>query len=30
MHQRRARRAAGMDPNQAEVRAESVVEGYVD
>lgn len=30
LHQRRARRAAGMDPNQAEVRAESVVEGYVD
>jgi hypothetical protein len=29
LHQRRARRSAGMDPNQAEVRPESVVEGYV-
>jgi uncharacterized protein DUF2630 len=29
LHQRRARRAAGMDPNEAEVRPESVVEGYV-
>lgn len=29
LHQRRARRAAGMDPDQAEVRPESVVEGYV-
>lgn len=29
LHQRRARRAAGMDPDRAEVRPESVVEGYV-
>jgi hypothetical protein len=29
LHQRRARRNAGMDPNEAEVRPESVVEGYV-
>jgi len=29
LHQRRARRAAGMDPDDAEVRPESVVEGYV-
>ena len=29
LHQRRARRSAGMDPNEAEVRPESVVEGYV-
>src|SRR6187200_1758286 len=28
LHQRRARRSAGMDPNEAEVRPESVVEGY--
>ena len=29
LHQRRARRSAGMDPDKAEVRPESVVEGYV-
>ena len=29
LHQRRARRAAGMDPDAAEVRPGSVVEGYV-
>ncbi len=29
LHQRRARRSAGMDPNEAEVRPGSVVEGYV-
>jgi hypothetical protein len=29
LHQRRARRAAGMNPDGAEVRPESVVEGYV-
>jgi Protein of unknown function (DUF2630) len=29
LHQRRARRSAGMDPSEAEVRSESVVEGYV-
>jgi hypothetical protein len=28
LHQRRARRAAGMDPDQAEVRDEATVEGY--
>ena len=28
LRQRRARRAAGQDPDQAEVRPESVVEGY--
>jgi len=30
LHQRRARRAAGMDPDEAEVRPETVVEGYVN
>jgi uncharacterized protein DUF2630 len=30
LHQRRARRAAGMDPDQAAVRDESTVEGYVE
>ncbi|TML00827.1 MAG: DUF2630 family protein [Actinobacteria bacterium] len=29
LHQRRARRAAGMDPAQAEVRDEKTVEGYL-
>lgn len=29
LHQRRARRAAGSDPNQATVRDEKTVEGYV-
>lgn len=29
LHQRRARRAAGMDPDQAKVRDEKTVEGYV-
>ena len=29
LHQRRARRDAGMDPDQAEVRDPSTVEGYV-
>ncbi|HEX9410435.1 MAG TPA: DUF2630 family protein [Actinomycetota bacterium] len=29
LHQRRARRAAGMDPAQAQVRDEKTVEGYV-
>jgi len=29
LHQRRARRSAGMDPDQAEVRDERTVEGYV-
>jgi hypothetical protein len=29
LHQRRARRAAGMDPDDATVRSESEVEGYV-
>ena len=28
LHQRRARRSAGMDPEQAEVRDERTVEGY--
>jgi Protein of unknown function (DUF2630) len=28
LHQRRARRNAGLDPNQAEVRDEKTVEGY--
>ena len=28
LRQRRARRHAGQDPGQAEVRAENVVEGY--
>jgi hypothetical protein len=30
LHQRRARRAAGQNPEEAEVRPESVVEGYVN
>jgi uncharacterized protein DUF2630 len=30
LHQRRARRNAGQDPEQAEVRDETTVEGYVD
>jgi hypothetical protein len=30
LHQRRARRSAGMDPERAEVRDERVVEGYVN
>ena len=30
LHQRRARRSAGLDPDQAAVRDPSVVEGYVD
>jgi hypothetical protein len=30
LHQRRARRAAGMDPDEARVRDERTVEGYVD
>ena len=29
LHQRRARRSAGMDPDSAAVRPASVVEGYV-
>jgi hypothetical protein len=29
LHQRRARRAAGQDPDQAEVRDPGTVEGYV-
>ena len=29
LHQRRARRSAGMDPDQADVRDPSTVEGYV-
>ena len=29
LHQRRARRAAGLDPDQADVRDEKTVEGYV-
>jgi hypothetical protein len=29
LHQRRARRAAGMDPNEATVRDAGTVEGYV-
>jgi Protein of unknown function (DUF2630) len=29
LHQRRARRSAGMDPDQAQVRDEKTVEGYV-
>jgi hypothetical protein len=29
LHQRRARRSAGMDPDQASVRDERTVEGYV-
>lgn len=30
LHQRRARRSAGMDPDQADVRDERTVEGYVN
>jgi hypothetical protein len=30
LHQRRARRAAGFSPDQASVRDESTVEGYVN
>ena len=30
LHQRRARRAAGMDPDDAEVRDERTVEGYLN
>jgi hypothetical protein len=29
LHQRRARRAAGMDPDEAEVRGAAQVEGYL-
>ena len=29
LHQRRARRAAGLDPDEARVRDASTVEGYV-
>jgi Protein of unknown function (DUF2630) len=29
LHQRRARRSAGLDPDQAEVRDPGTVEGYV-
>jgi hypothetical protein len=29
LHQRRARREAGQDPDQASVRSEKTVEGYV-
>ena len=29
LHQRRARRSAGMDPNQASVRDQKTVEGYL-
>jgi hypothetical protein len=29
LHQRRARRAAGLDPDQAQVRDEKTVEGYL-
>ena len=29
LHQRRARRAAGLDPDQARVRDEQTVEGYI-
>jgi hypothetical protein len=29
LHQRRARRSAGMDPDQAKVRDPSTVEGYL-
>ncbi len=29
LHQRRARRAAGLDPDAAAVRDESTVEGYI-
>ena len=30
LHQRRARRAAGQDPDDAKVRDEQTVEGYLD
>ena len=30
LHQRRARRSAGLDPDEANVRDESTVEGYVN
>ena len=30
LHQRRARRAAGMNPDEASVRDERTVEGYVN
>jgi hypothetical protein len=30
LHQRRARRSAGLDPDQATIRDEKTVEGYVD
>jgi Protein of unknown function (DUF2630) len=30
LHQRRARRAAGFDPDEADVRDETTVEGYID
>jgi Protein of unknown function (DUF2630) len=30
LHQRRARRAAGMDPDDANVRDERTVEGYLN
>ena len=30
LHQRRARRSAGMDPDGADVRDERTVEGYVN
>jgi Protein of unknown function (DUF2630) len=30
LHQRRARRSAGLDPDEAQVRDPSVVENYVD
>ena len=30
LHQRRARRSAGMDPDDAEVRDERTVEGYLN
>ena len=29
LHQRRARRAAGMDPDEAKIRDERTVEGYL-
>lgn len=29
LHQRRARRSAGLDPDQATVRDEKTVEGYI-
>jgi uncharacterized protein DUF2630 len=30
LHQRRARRSAGMDPEEADVRDERTVEGYIN